>query len=321
MYKQDSNGGEILKKSEKIEKLETETPNSKSVNIDIMSPLEITELMNEEDKTVAYAVEKALSSIARLSEEIAKAIQNGGKCFYIGAGTSGRLAVIDAAETVPTFNLPYGTFTAILAGGAEAMTKAVEEIEDDEEAGVNEIKEHGISSKDVVVGVSASGRTPYVIGALREAKARGALTGCVTNVKDSKMSPLVDIAIEAVTGPEVITGSTRLKAGTAQKMVLNMLSTISMVRLGKVYKNLMVDVTPINEKLVDRAIRIIVSATGISRAKASELLKKSNMRPKVAIVMALTGKNSKEAEELLALHNGKIRNILTGNSNNGGCST
>jgi N-acetylmuramic acid 6-phosphate etherase len=300
----------LKRNTEKIEHLETESQNPKSINIDIMTPLEIAKLMNEEDKTVAFAVEKVLSPIAQLAEEIAKSIHQGGKCFYIGAGTSGRLAVIDAAETVPTFNLAYGTFTAILAGGAEAMTKALEEVEDDEKSGANEMKKHDVSSKDVVVGISASGRTPYVIGALKEAKQRGALTGCVVNVSNSKMSSLVDVPIEAITGPEVVTGSTRLKAGTAQKMVLNMLSTISMVRLGKVYKNLMVDVTPINEKLVDRAVRIIMSATDVSREKAFELLKISNMKPKVAIVMALTGKGLKEAEELLKNHNGRIRDIL-----------
>ena len=296
----------MKRNTEKIEYLETESQNPKSINIDVMSPLEIAKLMNEEDKTVAFAVEKVLSPIAQLAEEVAKSIHQGGKCFYIGAGTSGRLAVIDAAETVPTFNLVYGTFTAILAGGAEAMTKALEEVEGDEKSGADEMKKHGVSSKDVVVGISASGRTPYVIGALKEAKQRGALTGCVVNVNNSKMSSLVDVAIEAVTGPEVITGSTRLKAGTAQKMVLNMLSTISMVRLGKVYKNLMVDVTPINEKLVDRAVRIVMTATGISKEKASRLLKEAEMKPKVAIVMALTNKNSKEAEDLLNSNGGKI---------------
>ncbi len=299
-----------LTRPEKIENLETESSNPKSVNIDAMSSFEIVKLMNEEDKSVAFAIEKVLKPIALLSEKIMESVKRGGRCFYVGAGTSGRLAVIDAAETVPTFNLAYGTFTAILAGGREAMMRSLENVEDDEEGGKTEMVDHDLSSEDVVVGISASGRTPFVIGALQKSKEVGALTGCIVNVSNSKISKIVDIPIEIVTGPEVITGSTRLKAGTAQKMVLNMLSTTSMIRIGKVYKNLMVDVTPINEKLLNRAINIITTATRVSRKTAFQLLKKSQMRPKVAIVMALTNKNSKEAEKLLELHDGKIRDIF-----------
>ena len=295
---------------ERIEDLETEKPNPRTISIDTMSSLGMAKLMNDEDKTVAFAIEKVLTPISHLADKIAQAINGGGKCFYIGAGTSGRLGVIDAAETVPTFNLAYGTFTAILAGGEEAMMKSVENVEDDESGGASEIEKHGISAKDVAIGVSASGRTPYVVGALRKAKEKGALTGCVVNVKKSKISKVADIPIEVLTGPEVITGSTRLKAGTAQKMVLNMLSTISMIRLGKVYKNLMVDVTPINEKLVNRAVRIIMTATGTSKEKAFKLLKEAKMKPKVAIVMALTDKTLKEVEELLNSNGGKIRDAL-----------
>ena len=294
-----------------IEELETEKPNPRSSDIDTMSAIEIAKLMNAEDKTIAIAVERTLVPIASLSERITEAVKNGGRCFYVGAGTSGRLAVIDAAETVPTFNLPYGTFTAILAGGSEAMMKAIENIEDDKKGGVNEIVRHRASSKDVVIGISASGRTPFVIGAIEAAKRVKAFTGCIVNVEDSVLSNMVDIPIEVITGPEVITGSTRLKAGTAQKMVLNMLSTISMIKLGKVYRNLMVDMTPINEKLVKRAIGIITTATGISEEEASHLLKESGMKPKVAIVMALTNQTSKEAKELLRLHDGKIREALS----------
>ncbi len=293
-----------------IEELETEEPNPNSVNIDTMSALEIARLMNTEDKTVALAVERALVPIATLSEKIAETVKSGGRCFYVGAGTSGRLAVIDAAETVPTFNLPYGTFAAILAGGTEAMMKAIENVEDDKEGGRDEIEKCDVSSKDVVVGISASGRTPFVIGAIEAAKQVKAFTGCIVNVKDSKLSKLVDVSIEVLTGPEVIMGSTRLKAGTAQKMVLNMLSTISMIRLGKVYKNLMVDLTPINEKLVKRAARIIAMATGVSGDEALQLLKESGMRPKVAIVMALTGKNAQKIEEILKNNDWSIKNTL-----------
>ncbi len=295
---------------ERIEDIETEKSNPRTTDIDTMSSLGMAKLMNDEDKSVAFAVETALAPISHLADEIAQAIKRGGRCFYIGAGTSGRLGVIDAAETVPTFNLTHGTFTAVLAGGNGAMMRSIENVEDDESGGAFEIKKHGISSKDIAIGISASGRTPFVVGALRRAKEEGALTGCVVNVKDSKISKMVDIPIEVPTGPEVVTGSTRLKAGTAQKMVLNMLSTVSMIRLGKVYKNLMVDVTPINEKLVNRAVRIVMTATGISKKRAYELLKESKMRPKVAIIMALTGKKLKEAETLLNSNEGRIRDAL-----------
>ena len=302
---------ENLTEREKIENLETEKSNSRSVNVDTMTSLEIAKLMNEEDQTVAFSVGKALKPIAGLAEKIAESVRKGGKCFYVGAGTSGRLAVIDAAETVPTFNLPYGTFTAILAGGNEAMVRALEDVEDDWGGGAREIVNNGVSSNDVVVGISASGRTPFVMGAIEKARQFGAFTGGISNVNNAKLSSMVDIAIEVVTGPEIITGSTRLKAGTAQKMVLNMLSTISMVRLGKVYKNLMVDVTPINEKLVKRAVNIVVTAAGVSKGRALQLLRESGMKPKVAIVMALTNKDSKEAERLLEIHEGKIRSIFS----------
>ena len=295
---------------EELEGLETEKVNPKTENIDTLSAFEIAKVMNEEDKKVPLYVEKSLSEIATLSELIYQKIEKGGRCIYVGAGTSGRLGVIDAAETIPTFNLPPGTFVAIIAGGKEAMVKPVEEIEDNEEEGKNEIKNLNVGQKDVVIGISASGRTPFVIGALLEAKKRGAATGCVVNTSHSRIASIVDIPIEVITGPEVIMGSTRLKAGTAQKIVLNMLSTISMIRMGKVYKNLMVDVTPINEKLIDRAERIISLATGVSREEAKELLRAAHMEPKVAIVMALTKKDYTEAKRLLELYHGRVREVL-----------
>jgi len=295
---------------EKFDTLETEGINPNTDNIDTLSSIEIARLMNEEDKKIPFAVEKELKHIARLSDTIYRYIKDGGRCIYVGAGTSGRLAVMDAAEVIPTFNLPSGIFIAILAGGDEAMKKPIEKIEDDSEEGKKGIEKLRVSKKDVVIGVSASGRTPFVIGALLKAKELGAFTGAITNTSGSKMGKLVDISIEVITGPEVIMGSTRLKAGTAQKMVLNMLSTISMIRLGKVYKNLMVDVTPINEKLINRAERIVSLATGISKENARKLLKEANTDTKVAIVMALTGKEYKESKRLLNLCNGKIREVL-----------
>ncbi len=299
-----------MNKPERLELLETERVNPNTEDIDTLSSLEIARLMNQEDKTVPYAVEKALSDIARLSDVIAKRVEEGGRCIYVGAGTSGRLAVIDAAETIPTFNLPPGVFVAVIAGGERAMMEPVEYIEDDIDMGKREMNNLSVSQKDVVIGISASGRTPFVIGALARAKEYGADTGCVVNTSNSQIKNMVDYPIEVITGPEVIMGSTRLKAGTAQKMVLNMLSTISMIRLGKVYKNLMVDVTPINEKLVNRAERIISLATGVSLSQAKVLLKEAHMEPKVAIVMALTGEDYESAKRLLVSHKGKIREVL-----------
>ncbi len=295
---------------EEIEELETEKANPKTLEIDTMDSLAIAKIMNEEDKNVAMAVERVLEPISRLADKISDAIKNGGRCIYVGAGTSGRVAMIDAVETVPTFNLPVGTFTTILAGGPEAMTRSLENVEDDWGGGQGEIVKNAISYKDVVVGISASGRTPFVMGAIEKAKQLGAFTGSVSNVRNAKLSSMVDIPIEVITGPEVVTGSTRLKAGTAQKIVLNMLSTISMIKLGKVYKNLMVDLTPINEKLIIRAVNIVSSATGVSRNKAEELLKMSGMRPKVAIIMALTNSSVKEAEELLEKSGGSVRKAI-----------
>ncbi len=299
-----------MDKSKKFASLETEKVNPRTENIDTLSSLEIAKIMNEEDKTVPYAVERALSHIAELSEVISKKVAKGGRCIYVGAGTSGRLAVIDAAETIPTFNLPPGVFVAVIAGGKKAMMEPIEYIEDNQEEGKREIERLQVNERDVVIGISASGRTPFVIGALLQAKQDGAVTGCVVNTSNSQISKMVDYPIEVITGPEVIMGSTRLKAGTAQKMVLNMLSTISMIRLGKVYKNLMVDVTPINEKLVNRAERIISLATGLSQEESGKLLREARMEPKVAIVMALTGKDYEKARELLARYNGKIREVL-----------
>lgn len=299
-----------MTKFNEIEELDTERSNPKTLDIDILKSMEIAKIMNAEDKMIALAVEKILEPISKLAEKISDAIKNDGRCIYVGAGTSGRVAMIDAVETVPTFNLPVGTFTTILAGGPDAMIRSLENVEDDWGGGAKEIEKAKISSKDVVIGISASGRTPFVMGAIEKARQLGALTGSISNVSNAKLSSMVDIPMEVVTGPEVVTGSTRLKAGTAQKMVLNMLSTISMIRLGKVYKNLMVDLTPINEKLVIRAINIIVNATGVSKAKAEELLRTSGMRPKVAIIMALTNSSVKEAEELLKRNSGSIRNAI-----------
>ncbi|KGG79726.1 N-acetylmuramic acid-6-phosphate etherase [Caloranaerobacter azorensis H53214] len=278
-----------------LENLVTEAPNIKTSNIDQKTPLEILQLMNNEDKKVALAVEKELPNIARGVEKIIESFNRGGRLIYIGAGTSGRLGILDAAECPPTFGTPQEQVIGIIAGGQEALTKAIEGAEDSFEKGMEALKEVNVSFKDVVVGITASGRTPYVIGALRYAKDIGATTVAVSCNSNAEVNSIADISITPVVGPEIIAGSTRLKAGTAQKMVLNMLSTSSMIGIGKVYKNLMVDVQPTNKKLIERAKRIIMMATGVSYEKAEKALIESNYKPKIAIIMIKTGCSYQEA--------------------------
>lgn len=248
-----------------LEKLVTESRNPKTMNIDLMPIHEILKVMNEEDQTVPLAVEKVIPEIEKAVKFAIDSFQKGGRLIYIGAGTSGRLGILDASECPPTFGVEPGMVQGIIAGGLEAISKAIEGAEDNETLGGDDLKRIGLTENDTVVGIAASGRTPYVIGALNYAKQIGAKTVAISNNKNSQIGKLVDVAIEVETGPEVITGSTRLKAGTAQKLVLNMISTTSMIGIGKVYENLMVDVQPTNEKLVNRAQRIIMDATGCDR--------------------------------------------------------
>jgi len=250
----------------------TEDYNRLTENIDMMSTLEIVRIMNEEDKKVPLAVEKVLPDIARAIDLIVERLKQRGRLIYVGAGTSGRLGVLDASECPPTFGVNPEMVQAIIAGGDKAIRSAVEYAEDDIEQGREEIKNRGVSSKDAVTGITASGTTPFVLSALEEAHSLGAVTVLITNNYNSPAKAFVDVAIEIDTGPEVIAGSTRLKAGTSQKLVLNMLSTASMIKLGKVYKNIMVDVRPTNEKLVNRAVRIITDITGVSDDIALERL-------------------------------------------------
>src|SRR5690606_32428387 len=284
---------------EQLEHLTTERENEKSVGLDEMSPLEIVTLMNEEDRTVAEAVRQVLPAIAEAVEAIAASFRAGGRLIYVGAGTSGRLGVLDASELPPTFGLDPSRAIALMAGGREAVFQAKEGAEDDAEAGRRALQGVRLEARDAVVGISASGRTPYVVGALRYAKEIGAKALSLSCNRGSRMSAIADVAIEVVTGPEVLTGSTRLKAGTAQKMVLNMLSTAAMVRLGKTYKNLMVDVKPTNEKLMDRARRILMKATGVSYEEAERALKAADHQVKVALVMIRTGATAEEARARL----------------------
>lgn len=270
--------------------LTTEQRNAASANIDKVSTLEMVKIINDEDKKVAAAVEKVLPQIARAVDIIAEKISGGGRLFYIGAGTSGRLGVLDASECPPTFGVNSEMVQGIIAGGNYALTNAVEGAEDDKNLSLENLREKNFSAADVLVGIAASGRTPYVISAIEYAKKIGAVTFGVSCVENSALAKIVDIDITPVTGAEVITGSTRMKAGTATKMVLNMLTTGAMIKLGKVYGNLMVDVHATNEKLRDRAKRIVMAATGCNELTAVELLKKFNGSAKSAIDFLLENK-------------------------------
>jgi N-acetylmuramic acid 6-phosphate etherase len=294
-----------------LEKLLTETPNTNTMDIDKMTPLEIVRLMNEEDKKVAFAVEKEIPNIAKAVEEIERAFKNGGRLIYIGAGTSGRLGILDAAECPPTFGTSPDKVVGIIAGGETALKDAIEGAEDDTEAGETDLKNINLRDNDVVVGITASGRTPYVIGALNYAKRVGAFTVSISCNPNGEVGRIANVSIAPVVGPEVLTGSTRLKAGTAQKLVLNMLSTASMIRIGKAYKNLMIDVKPSNKKLIERAKRIIMMAADVSYEKAEEYLEKANYKPKAAVVMIKTNCSYEEALEKIKKGNGFVHKAVT----------
>lgn len=263
--------------------LTTERANPATANIDRCSTLEMVRLINDEDKKVAAAVEKVLPELARAVDLIAQKIQSGGRLFYIGAGTSGRLGVLDASECPPTFGVDADLVQGIIAGGNFALTNAVEGAEDNPAAAATDLDAKNFSAGDVLVGIAASGRTPYVLGAIAHAKKIGAATIGVSCVENSALAQIVDIAVTPVTGPEVITGSTRLKAGTATKLVLNTLTTGAMIRLGKVYGNLMVDVRATNDKLRDRARRIVIAATGCTESQAADALEICHGHAKAAI--------------------------------------
>ena len=291
----------------KFDALITEQRNPESEGLDALSTFEMLRVMNHEDHKVADAVGRALHEIARAVERIAAAIEAGGRVFYIGAGTSGRLGVLDASECPPTFSVPPEMVQGVMAGGMEALYSATEASEDDPELGERDLVERGFLSKDVVVGIAASGRTPYVLGAIAYAKSIGAATVGVSCTPHSELSRHVEIPIEAVVGPEVVAGSTRLRAGTATKMVLNMLSTGAMVKLGHVYGNLMVNVQPKNEKLVARAKRIIAEAAEITPDEAARLFEESGHQVKLAIVMGKLQLSRDESADLLCQAGGRIR--------------
>lgn len=280
------------------------------MNLDIMSSFEIVKAMNDEDRNVPSAIEKALDRIASAVDEIVKTFKNGGRLFYIGAGTSGRLGVLDASECPPTFGVNHDMVIGIIAGGDSALRNPIEGAEDSFELCQKDLENYQFSENDILCGIAASGRTPYVIGGLRYARNIGAKTIAVACNIDSEIGREADIAIEVTPGPEVLTGSTRLKAGTCQKLILNMLTTASMVRMGKAYQNLMVDVVQSNEKLVSRARKIVMEATGCDMNTAVSTLEKAGGSCKLAIVMILTDSSEEEAAKLLEKAQGHVRDTL-----------
>lgn len=290
-----------------ITKLNTEQRNPKTMEIDLMTTEEIITIINQEDTIVPNAIAREIPHIVKVVDEITESFKKGGRLIYVGAGTSGRLGIIDASECPPTYGTDPEMVVGIIAGGKEAMTEAVEGAEDDSEQGRQDVADIQLSDKDVLVGIAASGRTPYTIGALQYGNEVGAVTVSVACTKDSEMGKISKYTIAPITGPEVVTGSTRMKAGTAQKLVLNMLTTASMIKLGKVYGNLMVDVQMTNEKLFKRAENIVKMATGASDEEARAALKEQNYHTKAAILQILTGLKGEEAAELLKKHNGYLR--------------
>lgn len=293
-----------------LNKLITETRNRNTMNLDIMSSFEIVKAMNDEDRNVPSAIEKALDRIASAVDEIVKTFKNGGRLFYIGAGTSGRLGVLDASECPPTFGVNHDMVIGIIAGGDSALRNPIEGAEDSFELCQKDLENYQFSKNDILCGIAASGRTPYVIGGLRYARSIVAKTIAVACNIDSEIGREADIAIEVTPGPEVLTGSTRLKAGTCQKLILNMLTTASMVRMGKAYQNLMVDVVQSNEKLVSRARKIVMEATGCDMNTAVSTLEKAGGSCKLAIVMILTDSSEEEAAKLLEKAQGHVRDTI-----------
>src|ERR1017187_6171925 len=293
-----------------FENLLTEQINPASDGIDALPTARILEIVNAEGRQVADAVTPEVPAIARAVDAIVAAIQRGGRLFYIGAGTSGRLGGLDAAECPPTFSADAELVQGIMAGGAQALARATETTEDDPAIGAHDLRDRGFTPRDVLVGIAASGRTPYVLGAIAEARRLGAVTAGISCTPDSELARAVQIAITPLTGPEIVAGPTRMKAGTATKLVLNMLSTATFIRLGYVYGNLMVNVQPKNSKLIDRARRIVAQAAGVTYDAAGDLLAAAGNRVATAIVMAKTGANREAAEQRLTAADGRISEAL-----------
>ncbi|CAM3037902.1 N-acetylmuramic acid 6-phosphate etherase [Paenibacillus sediminis] len=290
--------------------LTTEQLNEKTRNIDQMSSEQIMKLINDEDRHVADCIHEIIPQITRAADLIVEAFRGGGRLFYVGAGTSGRIGILDASECPPTYGTDPSMVQGLIAGGFQAVKESIEGAEDNESLGADDIDEHGINKRDVVIGIAASGRTPYVLGAMKRAGELGAVVIGLCNNYDTPMKQYSQLMIEAVVGPEVILGSTRMKAGTAQKIILNMLTTTAMIRIGKVYENLMVDLNPSNEKLVHRAKRIIYMATNAPDEEVERAYSESSGHVKTAIVMLLAGVKAEEARELLQETDGFVRTAI-----------
>jgi len=288
----------------------TEDRNPNSYDLDLKSTREILDIINGEDQKIAIKVNEAMDQIEVLVDEVIKTFNNAGRLFYLGAGTSGRLGVLDASETVPTFSVDPKMVTGLIAGGDNALRNPIENAEDSKDAAKIDLQKENLTENDFVIGIAASGRTPYAIGAIEYAKEIGAKTGSIACNKDAKISSYADFPIEIETGAEVLSGSTRMKAGTATKLVLNMITTTAMIKIGKVYDNLMVDVKPTNEKLVDRATKIISEISGCDYEKSNELLKDANNNVKLAIIMATKDVDYEKASEILEKNKGFIREDL-----------
>lgn len=295
-----------------LENLTTETRNPSSTEIDRLSTVDMLTVINQADAEIAAAVAKAIPAIAKAVDAIAERLRSGGRLFYTGAGTSGRLGVLDASECPPTFNVPADLVQGLIAGGDRALRTSTERAEDDPALGASDLEARNLSSGDALVGIAASGRTPYVLGGIEYARAKGALTIGLSCTVDSQLARAADIAITAVPGPEIITGSTRMRAGTATKLVLNMISTGVMIRLGYVYGNLMVNVQPMNAKLADRARRIIAAVANVNYEKAGRLLEEGGS-VRAAVIMHKMGVSREEAERRLAEAGGSLRAALREN--------
>lgn len=293
-----------------LSKLITEQRNPASINLDQMATMEILQTINNEDKLVANAVEMILPQIEIVTDKIVEAIESGGRLIYIGSGTSGRLGMIDASECPPTFMISPEIVQTVMAGGNEAFFRAVENAEDNELQGELDLKSRNLSKNDIVIGITASGRTPYPIGGVKYAKQVGAFTVGLTSNKNSVINQITDIGIEVIVGPEVLTGSTRMKAATAHKMILNMISTAAMVKLGKVYENLMVDLHASNFKLKERAKKIVMEITNVSYEEAQEKLEQTNYEVKPALIMILAGVEFKESAQALQTCKGNVRKTI-----------
>ncbi|RUU30889.1 MULTISPECIES: N-acetylmuramic acid 6-phosphate etherase [unclassified Mesorhizobium] len=293
-----------------LERLVSEDRNPKTMDIDLLPTIDILRKINDEDRGVPAAVEKVIPEIAAAVDRIVGAFQKGARLVYMGAGTSGRLGVLDASECPPTFGVPESMVVGLIAGGADALVRSAEGAEDDPKQGMKALQEINLTSDDVVVGVAVSGRTPYVIGGLTYARQVGATTVALSCNPRSIIAGLADIAISPLVGPEVLSGSTRLKSGTAQKLVLNMLTTASMIRIGKSYQNLMVDLNPSNKKLVARAVRIVMQTTGCAAQQARQALDQTDNDVKLAILVTITGMGVEEAREALGAAGGFLRKAI-----------